>query len=367
MNSTASQDRPLTDLLGIALDALKFFPPLYPQSIFGPFASWRPPHGVYSEFNVLDPADARRALGYLQRILLPGFAKAPQTYLPDALKPLFWRPSRVFQVPGWNGDVDSFPKESWFFINGVATNEVVARMNARYLVKLFHRPLTVVHNSTNSLGLDLLECAVGKAWDIMTEPALQALPEIVAALENPVKRRVIVVCHSQGTIIMANVLRALTEGPARESLSRARARLVDAGPGRRRIAPVVGVSNPKCLNKLEIYAFATCADSMCHVAESGRTRKGNPIPWLEHFGNEHDLVARLGMLALRQSNWGIRIEGGLYQRRGAWGHLLNEHYLAAIDRHLDASGNSEDPYVPMGGHDSPRLYRYAGGASPPVH
>jgi hypothetical protein len=269
----------------------------------------------------------------------------------------------VLRVPGRGGGHDAFPKESWFFINGVATDETVARLNARYLVDLFHRPLTVVHNATNSLGLDLLECVVGKGWDIMTEPALRALPEIVAALESPARRRVVVVCHSQGTIIMANVLRALVDERAREPLDQARERL-KAAPDRPRFAPVRGVVDPKCLKKLEIYAFATCADTMCHVPESGRTRKGNPIPWIEHFANEYDLVARLGVLAPDMSSWGIRIDGELYRRPDAWGHLLNEHYLAPMEAHLNGAGGS---FVPVRQTGVPRLYGYAAGASPPVY
>ena len=38
------------------------------------------------------------------------------------------------------------------------------------------------------------------------------------------------------------------------------------------------------------------------------------------------------MLAPRAEHWGIDIAGPRYEHRGAWGHLLNEHYLAAIER-----------------------------------
>ncbi len=52
---------------------------------------------------------------------------------------------------------------------------------------------------------------------------------------------------------------------------------------------------------------------------------------IESFGNQYDLVARLGMLAPKPGLRGIRIDGPRYIRRDAWGHLLNDHYLAAIE------------------------------------
>ena len=68
---------------------------------------------------------------------------------------------------------------------------------------------------------------------------------------------------------------------------------------------------------------------MTHIATAA---DGRPLPWIESFGNENDIVARLGMLAPRPEQWGIRINGPRYERHGAWGHMLNEHYLKEIER-----------------------------------
>ena len=45
----------------------------------------------------------------------------------------------------------------------------------------------------------------------VVEPAIKAFPPIYDALKSPHKQRVVVICHSQGTIIMATVLRLLAE------------------------------------------------------------------------------------------------------------------------------------------------------------
>ena len=69
----------------------------------------------------------------------------------------------------------------------------------------------MIQNSTDSLWVDLFECALGKEWYRVVEPAIKAFPPIYDALKSPHKQRVVVICHSQGTIIMATVLRLLAE------------------------------------------------------------------------------------------------------------------------------------------------------------
>ena len=57
------------------------------------------------------------------------------------------------------------------------------------------------------------------------------------------------------------------------------------------------------LAKLEIYGFANCANTMRYYRPPVEGQK--PIPWIESFGNQHDLVARLGMLAPHPARWGL--------------------------------------------------------------
>ena len=115
----------------------------------------------------------------------------------------------ILQRPDHNGSYTAFPDEAWFFVNGIMTNDSVAQINSAYLAYLFHRPLTMIQNSTDSLWIDLFESAVGKEWYRVVEPAVKALPPIYDTLKSPHKQRVVVICHSQGTIIMSVVLRLL--------------------------------------------------------------------------------------------------------------------------------------------------------------
>ena len=121
------------------------------------------------------------------------------------------------------------------------------------------------------------------------------------------------------------------------------------------------------LNKLEVYTFANCSDVMRH-APGLTTKKGNPMPWIENFANEYDVVARLGVLAPRKKKWGIYIDGDVYRKGGGWGHCLNLHYLMGLKEHLDDPGDVKNPYAhwegDKGNGKTPRLYGYYDGAVP---
>jgi hypothetical protein len=120
------------------------------------------------------------------------------------------------------------------------------------------------------------------------------------------------------------------------------------------------------LARLEIYCFANCATEMRYVDPEAK------LPWIESFGNEHDLVARLGMLAPHLAAEEISIDGPRWVHRGSWGHLLNLHYLRHIDlaqggsAHPGPLTDTADPYEPMGANvaPTPRLFAYINGGEP---
>ena len=118
--------------------------------------------------------------------------------------------------------------------------------------------------------------------------------------------------------------------------------------------------------------IATCANQMRYIRPA--TVDEAPLPWIEHFGNQQDIVARLGMLAPRAAHWGIQIDGPIYVQSGAWGHLLTEHHLFAIERRQKrgrkrgAAGGTapfalinEERLAPRAYDPTPRLYRYING------
>ena len=237
----------------------------------------------------------------------------------------------------------------------------MAEFNSTYLAKLFHRPLAVIQNATDSLLLDLVQCAIGKGWSKSTEPAVKALPLISEALENENKKKVVVVCHSQGTIIMSNVLRALKSIEFKEKLFELH----------RRQFPDIALVEPneylsgavkENLRKLEIFAFANCATDMTYYDSE------LSFPFIENYGNENDIVARLGMLAPKKTQEKIDIDGANYLNADMWGHLLNQHYLFKMHTYLSNPKAKKNPYTPLGNGEhvpsQPRIYGYYHGAEP---
>jgi len=386
------------DLAQVALEATHLEPPDYFRSVFGASQSWLPPHRRFSEYNIINPWRILTTARFLMDISIPSSAVTTPGWarmlLPDLINRRFWRPTSFFRQPDEYGGVSSFADEHWFFINGIATNEGVAKINAAYLAHLFHRPVTVIQNATNSLPVDIYECVIGKGFKddpdstdrkTMTEPAWRATAAILEALNADQTQRVVVIAHSQGTIIVANVLRAVakalrsklarqkkprwhsftnklmgevqteTQKILRNSLAHSLSEFTRGGPGKAL----------ERLAKLEIYTFANCADKMRYIYPARQ------VPYMEHFANEKDLVARLGILSpLRGDQKAlIEIDGPVFQQKAAWGHLLNEHYMIPIDDYLYPGDRKyrreQDPYPGEGKRaQRPRLYEYFHGKRP---
>jgi len=368
-------------LLGIARDALAIKLPLYVSSVMGLPWTWLPPFERYSEFRIIDLWRLRRTFHFLLNICLPAIPRTPPTVGLPILHSLFWQPTVILQRPDQYGSYTTFPDEAWFFINGILTNDSVAQVNAAYLAYLFHRPITLIQNSTCGFPQDLLECAFGKQWHRTTESVIKAFPAIYAALKSS-KQRVVVIAHSQGTIIASVVvwlLEAITAQAEAESPPQAATRERAAAPYAlpefvypeeddiylEDFEPLAEAE----LAKLELYCFANCANTMTYL------RPDRAIPYLESFGNEYDIVARLGMSAPRAKKWGIRIDGPRYVHPQAWGHLLNEHYLSAVEkcqkvRHIKGGQRGSTPYQLINAedypaHSVPRLFSYINGGEPP--
>lgn len=387
---------PLQDLIKVVAAATDHSPPWLVQSIFGKVSSWLPPYRRHSEVSALSYWDPLGTLSYLIAITVPSFSReAPRVVrklLPPFARRLFWRPSFYYREP--DSSLTSFMDEQWFFINGMATDPKLARMNANLLSELFGRPITGIYNATNSLFLDLIQCAVGKSYKIapnlddertLTRPAYMSARAILNAVKDPSLKRVVVIAHSQGTIIAANVLRAVSTAlevadalrdhqPVREDLDAVEQEacncLLPEQP-ERLTEQEIHDHFAYLVGKMEFYLFSNCADRFNYVLttknEDGET---TGLPHLENFANEYDVIAHLGVLSpLRVTQPEIiSIDGFLYHQTGdeAWGHFLNAHYLEGIERHLLAPERISNPYPAAAPQQPkvPRLYRYYGGQRP---
>lgn len=394
-------ETPLLDLLKVVVAAAKHDPPWFLPSLFGRIPSWLPPYWRHSELNVLNHWEPLLSLRYLLAISVPSYSQAPnavvRTLVPPVLRRLFWRPGFYYQQPDPYGSVTSYLDERWFFINGMATDPKVARMNTHLLSELFGRPISGIYNATNSIALDLIQCAIGKRYRInpdledlqtLTRSAFLATRAILGRVRDPSIKRVVIIAHSQGTIIAANLLRAIRTAIATADAIRREQPIKTPVDALEREAcdrllppPSANLNEQQChhhfahlMGKMEFYLFANCADKFNYALRVETADGGSRgLPYLENFANEHDIVARLGVLSPLRTGPGtetetqgiISIDGPLYLHKGpeAWGHFLNAHYLHGILRHLEQPDKAANPYQPVAADQSPmpRLYGYYDG------
>ncbi|MDX1904350.1 MAG: hypothetical protein SFU27_09355 [Thermonemataceae bacterium] len=290
------------------VDAFLNTPPNYLKSIFGTPDTWVDTH-KFSEFN-LASNDLLKFIKYSSEVTLPPllgdnyFLKA---FVPTFLQSLlFMEHASIFEV-NMASNADKFADEKWFFINGIVTNEDLAAANGKYISLLFQRAVTVLHNPTNGIGLDMMQYVNGKFGQNNLEFAKYVMPTIRKALEE--KNKVVLISHSQGTLIASTILDLLIQ------------------------------ENNRNLGKLEIYAFANCAVEMSHQVIEEENNK----PLIESFSNEYDVVAKLGVLHPNKEERGIQIDGEHFIKKDGWGHFLNIHYLRdfAEGKYIDENGKKE--------------------------
>ncbi|WP_020405587.1 hypothetical protein [Hahella ganghwensis] len=254
-----------------------------------------------------------RNLPYLYEVLSPIDTDAPFSEMNSHNYASKWKFSKVIRsslfpiyspfrgvptLPCENPDRPPIQNDQkWFFLNGICTNRDVLRLNGKALANLFGRTIHLLHNPSDGIILDLLECAVGR-----TMQPISTLDESVAtilkqALET--EKKVILIAHSQGGIISARACRILAESLA----SSHRGAL---------------------LKKLELYTFASAATSL-----------EIPAIYAEHYYNTLDYVARIGVAGNLSKFSGKKFA---YE---ATGHLLNTHYLPHFEANAYKSPTRE--------------------------
>lgn len=212
----------------------------------------------------------------------------------------------------------------WFYINGIATPPPVAMLNGAELARVFRRPITLIHTPTWGALRDVVYSFTARSLRKDGRLSRPAFYVVQQALEN--NQRVVLVCHSQGTIVASYIVRKLLRSPTTRHL----------------------------VKNLELYCIGGLADSL--EVDSALTREaGHPVPYVEHFANGRDYFAQTGILSHLDST-----AGTVFCIPARTGHLFNEHYLAGIMRGDYCNRRS-------------RLYHYARGREPqprhymPVH
>jgi hypothetical protein len=326
--------------------------------------------GLETELAAFRPFWSREALGTLLRV-------APSY---PVVRRWVREPCEPIRFPG--NCTGKHRDERWFYINGICTDRRLAELGAATLCRIFDRPFTILYSPTEGFIFDLLASVIGKGWTI-TESATCNFAALVEALLDPEVRRVIVISHSQGAIVAGVMLKALEEllplqrpdrgagvDPVSPERRVAREIVANNGTTRRSNGAKVAIENalklsPSDIGKLELYCFANCATSMESFVVLGTPPQH--APWIESYGNEYDMVARLGVLAPPYGVGSARIGGDRYRRSRMWGHLFNAHYLLPMVNDLTGATPPSHELEPFHSNlrQRPRLWEYVDGNTPP--
>lgn len=223
------------------------------------------------------------------------FASTVRSSLLPIYAPFREVPRLPYEVPEHGQIIQD--NEIWFFLNGICTNRSVLRLNGKALADLFQRKIYLMHNPSDGIVLDLLECLAGRTLQPISTLETSVSQILEDALNDHGK--VVLICHSQGGIITTGALHKLAT-----RLSGSRARL---------------------LKKLEVYTFASAAAEFDF-----------PQIYAEHFIHDSDYVARIGVAATPDHF------SGRFFHYNASGHLLNAHYLKHLAENKFISKDSSN-------------------------
>lgn len=187
---------------------------------------------------------------------------------------------------------DNTINESWYYINGIATTENEAILQKNVLEKMFEKNIDVIYNPTRGFLMDLAESIKERTFNKKTQITEDVSEKIKEDLMSG--RKVVLIGHSQGGIIASGVVNNMIKDK--------------------------DVKN--YLTNLELYTFASAADKVSHHKELS-LRHERLVPYSEHYVNEKDFVAQIGVGA---SIFREQISGDIYSV-DAPGHFLVEHYL----------------------------------------
>jgi len=95
---------------------------------------------------------------------------------------------------------DKHDEEFWIYLNGVSVGHTWMQSNIDRLSLTFGRPVHGVHNPTDGIIFDLIQCLIQRNFSFSTEDIREAYVSIKDALLKENIKKVVFILHSQGGI-----------------------------------------------------------------------------------------------------------------------------------------------------------------------
>ncbi|EWZ49098.1 hypothetical protein BFJ63_vAg12005 [Fusarium oxysporum f. sp. narcissi] len=240
-------------------------------------------------------------------------------------------PTLMVTGSGWWGPSTNHG-EKWLFVNGIGGEYFWLQLYCEKLRDTYQRDIQGIFNRSDGLLWDLVECAGERDinWGTNEEQnhLIQRTQSSIAAqsiLEDQLSIAlqdrgsdgfVVMIAYSQGCLLLRHVLQKFIKGGSYQTAMEARLRVFTFG-------------NPSI-------------DWMGTDAQGNKTPLCEHVNHTEHFANERDFVAALGVLrnnqeeALRQAGY-IHNRSSLFINRGEdWvGHLFGTQYSLRKEDYKD--------------------------------
>ena len=283
--------------------------------------------------------------------------------------------------------------ERWIFLNGCCVTGHALQQNLNLLSETFGRPVQGVHNETWGILGDIVECIIQRAFGFCSKETRVAYEYVKAYCSNPKVKKVVLIGHSQGGIMVSQILDQLFmdlpselvaklevytfgnaashfNNPLRKpvystgeyaatlspSESTSLAASISEIPATDSPTAMVSPMTPLPLSQRTPHSAhrSTNATPSAASLTQSRTFTISPylpqrvIPHIEHYCNSEDMVTRWGVLYSVQNVLGNRFCGHVFIHEGASGHMLNQHYLARmfpIDPPAHREWDAEDSFL----------------------
>ena len=117
--------------------------------------------------------------------------------------------------------------ERWLFVNGILTGHSGLQNNIDRLALTFGRHVVGIHNQSYGLTSDMLECLIQRSLSFNTMDVRITYESVKAYLLESTVKKVVLIAHSQGGIIVSMVLDHLFAELPESAISK----LVSPNPG----------------------------------------------------------------------------------------------------------------------------------------
>lgn len=226
------------------------------------------------------------------------------------------------------------------------------RSNVNRLALTFGRPVLGVHNKTNGIIFDVIQCLVQRNFNYATNDIRECYAAVKETLYKESLTKVVFILHSQGAIEGGMIIDwLLTEVPQDllaklEVYTFGNAANHFNNPHLHLLSQHAALKNPSAVSTTRTMTQVHYHDPIAPI--NANLKKGHPnatkssrqtsssgktIRYIEHYAHTSDFVAQFGVLHfVTNFSWAPtapRFMGRVFERPGQ-GHQLNQHYLDSM-------------------------------------